>query len=60
MAESFGQVGTVTDAPIQEAYKSGFVSTKTNKLVFQALKMIKLVGIGMLTMMMMTEKLAWI
>jgi hypothetical protein len=60
MAESFGQVGTVTDAPIQEAYMSGFVSTKTNKLVFQALKMIKLVGIGMLMMMMMTEKLAWI
>lgn len=60
MAESFGQVGTVTNAPIQEADKSGFGSTKTNKLLLQALKTIKLVGIGIMTMMMMTEKLEWI
>ena len=59
MAESFGQVGTVSKAPIQEAYTSGLGSTKTNKLMFQALQMINLVGIGMMTMMMI-EELAWI
>lgn len=61
MAESFGQVGTVSNAPISKAFKtfkSRFGYTKTNKLVFQALQMIKLVGIGL--MMMMTEELAWI